>query len=160
MLGAVVATLTGIFPPDIYAQRIFGLSIFLTPLLAGAAGGLMIDLFDFFNSGDYKPYHTVVAGAGLGAGAGLFTALFWVISQWNGNAALQWLSDPARYNERTPVSAPLLIIFELLISFTAGLTLEKVFLKWKKEGPYTPKQERKAGARADASGDESHGDED
>jgi hypothetical protein len=55
------------------------------------------------------------------------------------------MSDPSKYKETVPPAAPLLIIFELLISFMAGLTLEKVFLKWKQDG-YTPPAEGKGGA--------------
>jgi hypothetical protein len=70
MLAAVGSTLLGMFPPDAAPQKLFGVALFLTPVLAGAAGGVMIDLFDFFNSGEYKPYHALLVAVGPGRGRG------------------------------------------------------------------------------------------
>lgn len=144
-LAAAGSTLMGMFPPADAPKQLFGLALFLTPALAGAAGGVMIDLFDFHNSGEYKPHHAFLVIFALGMGAGLVSALIWAGSQWSGNSALQWMSDPQKAGAEVPTAAPLLIISELLISFIAGLTLEKVFLKWKQEG-YAPPAEAKGAA--------------
>lgn len=141
ILAAAASTLMGMFPPAA-PQKLFGLALLLTPALAGAAGGVMIDLFDFHNSGEYKPHHAFLVVLALGMSAGLFTALIWAGSQWSGNSALQWMSDPSKAGAEVPAAAPLLIILEFLISFIAGLTLEKVFLKWRQEG-YAPPAEAK-----------------
>jgi hypothetical protein len=135
LLAATAAALLGIYRPAAGNTMFYGATFFLTPILAGAVGGVAVDLFDFYNSGDYKPNHAIFSGIVLGAIAGFFSAILFAASQWASTPAKEGAADGA---QALPPATPLLIIFVMLIGFTAGVALDKVFLKWKEEGPYRP----------------------
>lgn len=122
VLAAVMLTILGTFlvsPPPV----LFGVCFFGTPLLAGAAGGVARNLFDYFRGLPSPIKYATPLAAVLGMSAGLISAVLFVIAQWASNPAVK------DWSGSLPPGLNLLIPFELVIGFIAGLTLEMVFTK-------------------------------
>jgi hypothetical protein len=122
LLLAGALTLLGFFwrTPD---QLWFGFFFLGTPLLAGASGGLFRTLLDFYRGMTFQPAHSTPLASVLGMGAGLITAILFVVAQLATNSAIKNLEQGVSPEFRT------LVFFELVIGFIAGLTLESVFGK-------------------------------
>src|SRR5262249_906938 len=104
-------------------KGLFGLLFMLSPLIAGASGGLFRTLFDFYRGVPFQPAHSPAVASVLGMGAGLITALLFVVAQWSTNPDIKNLS------QGVPPGLRSLMLFELVIGFIAGLTLESIFGK-------------------------------
>jgi hypothetical protein len=104
---------------------------FLTPIVAGATGGVATDLFDYYSSDLDSPRHAAYVGGVLGAVAGFFSAFIFY--------ATQQVNHPADVvGKAVPPGAELLLLFVMLVGFTAGFTMQKVFLKWRDGGTWQP----------------------
>ena len=122
VLSAVMLTILGTFRAA-PSPTLFGLFFFGTPLLAGASGGVARNLFDYLRGLPNQSLHATSVAAVLGMMAGLIAAVLFVIAQWASNPAVKDLG------EALPPGLNLLVPFELVIGFIAGLTLEMVFTK-------------------------------
>jgi hypothetical protein len=122
LLGAVMLSILGTFQA-VPSPTLFGLFFFGTPLLAGASGGVARNLFDYFRGLPNQSPHATSVAAVLGMMAGLIAAVLFVIAQWASNPAVKDLA------QALPPGLNLLVPFELVIGFIAGLTLETVFTK-------------------------------
>ena len=111
------------FDPKLSHQRWFGAFFIGIPLLAGASGGLFRTLLDFYRGMAFQPAHSTLLASVLGMGAGLITAILFIVAQLATNSDIQNLEEGVPPELRT------LVFFELVIGFIAGLTLESVFGK-------------------------------
>jgi hypothetical protein len=128
MLAAVALTLLGTFSPPtkpIY----FGIFFLLTPLLAGATGGLGRNLLDFYRKEEEQPGHTPIVAIVLGAIAGTVAAILFVSAQWASNPEIRNL------DQAIPPGLRLLVLFEFVIGLLSGFTLDALFRQWEKERP-------------------------
>jgi hypothetical protein len=121
-LAAVMLTILGTFWAT-SNPTLFGLFFFGTPLLAGASGGVARNLFDYLKGLPNQSLYATPVAAVLGMMAGLIAAVLFVIAQWASNPAVKDLGQVL------PPGLNLLVPFELVIGFIAGLTLEMVFTK-------------------------------
>lgn len=120
-LAALAFMALGTFLPD--PRPILFAAFFLgTPLLAGSAGGLARDLLDA-DAQQRRVAPRVMLSVVLGMLAGVLAALLFVVAQWASNPEIKNLA------EAIPPGLQLLVPFELLIGFIAGLTLQPVFAK-------------------------------
>jgi hypothetical protein len=122
LLSAGALTLLGFFWPS-PNQLWFGLCFMGAPLLAGASGGLFRTLLDFYRGMAFQPAHSTPVASVLGMGAGLITAILFVVAQWATHPEIKDLA------QGVPSGLRALVFFELVIGFIAGLTLESVFGK-------------------------------
>jgi hypothetical protein len=122
--AATSFTLLGTFwtPPN---PILFGVFFFGTPLLAGASGAIGRNLFDYLKGLPAQSPNATPVAVVLGMMAGLIAAVLFVIAQWASNPAVKDLG------RAVPAGLNLLIPFELVIGFIAGLTLDMVFTKLK-----------------------------
>jgi hypothetical protein len=127
MLAAVALTLLGTFgtTKPIY----FGIFFLLTPLLAGATGGLGRNLLDFYREEAERPGHTPIVAGVLGAIAGTVAAILFVSAQWASNPEIKNLE------QSIPSGLRLLVLFEFVIGLLSGFTLDALFRQWEKERP-------------------------
>jgi hypothetical protein len=117
LLAAVALTVFGTFG-EVTTKLAFGAIFYVTPMVAGAAGGLARTLYDYVNGRTPDDSRSSPISASLGMAAGLVSALLFALAQ---RATNQSASDPSTLAALVP--------FELLIGFVAGLTLEAVFTK-------------------------------
>jgi hypothetical protein len=122
LLIAAALTMLGFFWQS-FEQPWFGLFFMGIPLLAGASGGLFRTLLDFYRGMAFQPAHSTPVASVLGMGAGLITAILFVVAQWATNPEIKDLA------QGIPPGLRALVFFELVIGFIAGLTLESVFGK-------------------------------
>jgi hypothetical protein len=122
VLAAVAVTILGTFWPA-PNPALFGLFFFGAPALAGASGGIALNLFDYFRGISTQSLRTGLVAAVLGMIAGLMASVLFVVAQWASNPAVKNLA------QGIPPELNLLVPFELVIGFIAGLTLETVFTK-------------------------------
>jgi hypothetical protein len=122
LLIAAVLTSLGFFW-QASDKILFGVFFMVTPLIAGASGGLFRTLLDFYRGIAFQPAHSPPVASVLGMGAGLITALLFVVAQWATNPDIKNLA------QGVPPGLRSLVFFELVIGFIAGLTLESVFGK-------------------------------
>jgi hypothetical protein len=122
LLMAAALTMLGFFWQAL-DQLWFGLFFMVIPLLAGATGGLFRTLLDFYRGMAFQPAHSTPVASVLGMGAGLITAILFVVAQWATNPEIKDLAGGI------PSGLRALVFFELVIGFIAGLTLESVFGK-------------------------------
>jgi hypothetical protein len=128
MLVALALTLLGTFwstTEPIY----FGIFFLLTPLLAGATGGLGRNLLDFYREEEEQPGHTPIVALVLGAIAGTVAAILFVSAQWASNPEIRNL------DQAIPPGLRLLVLFEFVIGLLSGFTLDALFRQWEKERP-------------------------
>ena len=71
----------------------------------------------------FQPAHSTPLASVLGMGAGLITAILFVVAQLATNSNIKNLE------QSVPPELRVLVFFELVIGFIAGLTLESVFGK-------------------------------
>jgi H+/Cl- antiporter ClcA len=107
----------------------FGIFFFLTPLLAGATGGLGRNLLDFYREEREQPGHTPIVAIVLGAIAGTVAAILFVSAQWASNPEIRNLDQSISPGLR------LLVLFEFVIGLLSGFTLDALFRQWEKERP-------------------------
>jgi hypothetical protein len=128
LLAAVALTLLGTFWPTT-TPIYFGIFFLLTPLLAGATGGLGRNLLDFYREERTQPGHTPVVAIVLGAIAGTVAAILFVSAQWASNPEIRNL------DQSIPPGLRLLVLFEFVIGLLSGFTLDALFRQWEKERP-------------------------
>jgi hypothetical protein len=128
LLAAVALTLLGTFWPTT-TPIYFGTFFLLTPLLAGATGGLGRNLLDFYREEREQPGHTPIVAIVLGAIAGTVAAILFVSAQWASNPEIRNL------DQSIPPGLRLLVLFEFVIGLLSGFTLDALFRQWEKERP-------------------------
>lgn len=122
VLTAVVLTAVGFFGAEA-GHTLFGALFFGVPLLAGAAGSLARNLFEYVRGVSGQGSRSSLAVTVLGMIAGLIAAALFVLAQ---------MASTPNFDEfpaKIPPGLNRLIPFELVIGFVAGLTLEAVFTK-------------------------------
>jgi len=128
LLLAVALTLLGTFWPTT-TPIYFGIFFLLTPLLAGATGGIGRNLLDFYRDEKEQSGHTPIVATVLGAIAGTVAAILFVSAQWASNPEIRNL------DQSIPPGLRLLVLFEFVIGLLSGFTLDALFRQWEKERP-------------------------
>jgi ABC-type multidrug transport system fused ATPase/permease subunit len=122
-LGAVVLLGFDLFRP--VSSGWFAVLFFGVPLLAGASGGLARNVVELFQGASIPAGHDEYSAMALGSVGGFVSAILFVVAQW--------MSMPETVQQIMTGTVPwpvrVLVLFELVIGFTAGLTLEAVFTK-------------------------------
>jgi len=103
----------------------FAIVFFAVPLLAGAAGGVTRNVLDLFQNNVVPKSHDEPSSLALGAVGGFLSSILFIAAQW------VTMPQATEMLQKGLVPAPLrvLMLFELVIGFTAGLTLDAVFTK-------------------------------
>ena len=128
LLLAVALTLLGTFWPTT-TPIYFGIFFLLTPLLAGATGGIGRNLLDFYRDEEEQSGHTPIVATVLGAIAGTVAAILFVSAKWASNPEIRNL------DQSIPPGLRLLVLFEFVIGLLSGFTLDALFRQWEKERP-------------------------
>jgi hypothetical protein len=122
-VGAVVLLGIALFRP--VSAGLFAILFFAVPLLAGGSGGLARNVVELFQGNTVPKSHDEFSAVTLGAIGGFLSAILFVVAQW--------MSMPESVRDMqtgiVPWSLRVLVLFELVIGFTAGLTVETVFTK-------------------------------
>jgi hypothetical protein len=122
-VAAVVLLGIALFRP--ISSGPFAILFFAVPLLAGASGGLARNVVELFQGNTIPKSHDEFSAVTLGSIGGFLSAILFVVAQW--------MSMPESVKEMqtgiVPWSLRVLVLFELVIGFTAGLTVETVFTK-------------------------------
>jgi hypothetical protein len=100
---------------------------FAAPLLAGAAGGIARNVLDLFQGTLIPRGRDELSGVVLGAMAGFVSAVLFVLAQWM--TMTETVNKLVSGPDPVPVPLRVLVLFELVIALTAGLTIELVFSK-------------------------------
>jgi hypothetical protein len=123
LVGAMALAAWGLFASDV---AVFAAAFFGVPVLAGGAGALVRTLRTPKGGAPPKAKHFLLQTSALGMTAGLIAALLFAVAQLTTNPEIKKLgtalAEPA-------AGIRWLVVFELIIGFIAGLTMDAVFTK-------------------------------
>lgn len=117
MVVLIVGALTSVVLGVVLAPWVFLLALFAVPALGGAAGGVASTLRAPQGSqvGMAKPLS-------LGFVAGIMSAILFALAQW------ATYDDFEELKQGIPIEFSLILLYEVVVGFVAGLTFERVFL--------------------------------